>query len=456
MRPITVRIACVQLQARPVREAQIALADVLAGITAAASLGAGIAVFPECSYPGYVLGSTHPYRSIPSAGDALRTVSAAARRTGIAVALGIARSDEAGRLRNEAVFIDRAGAEVARYAKIFLWNFDGKWFVPGDAIPVFETEFGRIGMMICADGRMPEIARTLARKNAWLVLDPTAWVAFGSSYDRMRNPQVEFMMRVRARENGLWIAAADKCGTENASVHYVGKSMIVAPDGSARAVGPADRPAIVVADAERQRHKPFLVPVSALQRRALTSGRIRRVRPICSSFRLGVLQGPVRERRAVAYSTLDAAGADAIVDTSASASALRAALRKARAVRFVTIAGSQMLAPEPARAAALDGADVIVWAAPPRTELVRDYARTRAVENKVYVLVCARASDAAPACLVDPAGNVVREAMEGSASGFMATIEPSAARDKVVVPGTDVFAARIPKAFELFPSQGPM
>jgi predicted amidohydrolase len=429
----------------------MALADVLGGIAAAASQGADITVFPECAYPGYVLLGTHPYRNIPGADDALRTVSDAARRAGIAVAMGIARYDAGGRLRNEAVFFDRRGAEVARYAKIFLWNFDSKWFAPGDAIPVFETEFGRIGMMICADGRMPEIARTMARKNAWLVLDPTAWVAFGPSYDRMRNPQVEFMMRVRARENGLWIAAADKCGTENASVHYVGKSMIVAPDGTPIAVGPPDRPAMVVADIERQRPKPFSVQVSALQRRTLTRVRIRRSPKKSSSFRLGVLQGPIRTDRATAYRTLDAAGADAIIDTAASATGLRAALRATRSVRFAAISGLQMLAPEPARAAALDGADVVVWAAPPRGDFVRDYARTRAVENKVYVLVCARVSDTMPACLIDPGGNVIGEALERTASGFVATIEPNAARDKIVVPGTDVLAARIPKAFELFP-----
>jgi predicted amidohydrolase len=431
----------------------MALADVLGGIAAAAAQGAGIAVFPECAYPGYVLLGAHPYRNIPGADDALRAVSEAARRAGIAVAVGIARCDARGGLCNEAVFFDRRGAEAARYAKIFLWNFDSKWFVPGDAIPVFETEFGRIGMMICADGRMPEIARTMARKKAWLVLDPTAWVAYGPSYDRMRNPQVEFMMRVRARENGLWIAAADKCGTENASVHYVGKSMIVAPDGTAIAVGPPDRPAMVVADVERQRAKPFTVPVLAPQRRALIRGRIRRAPKKSPALRLGVLQGPVRTDRATAHRTLDAAGADAIVDTSASPAGLRAALRAARTVRFAAVSGSRMLAPEPARAAALDGADLVVWAAPPHDDFVRDYARTRAVENKVYVLVCARVSDTMPACVIDPGGNVIGEALQGTPSGFIATIEPNAARDKIVVPGTDVFAARLPKAFELFGSR---
>ncbi|HXW76460.1 MAG TPA: carbon-nitrogen hydrolase family protein, partial [Candidatus Eremiobacteraceae bacterium] len=158
MRRITLRVACVQLRARPLPESAAALDDVVRGIRMAAARGAHIAVFPECSYPGYVLLRKDPYRSHDQPEAALRAVRRVAAREGVAVALGIARYDGGGRLRNEAVFIDRRGAEVARYAKFFLWNFDGAWFERGRTVEPFETEFGRLGMMICADGRMPEIA----------------------------------------------------------------------------------------------------------------------------------------------------------------------------------------------------------------------------------------------------------------------------------------------------------
>jgi predicted amidohydrolase len=109
-----------------------------------------------------------------------------------------------------------------------------------------------------------------------------------------------------------------------------------------------------------------------------------------------------------------------------------------------------MLAPEPARAAALSGADVLVWTRPPAHADARDTARTRALENKVFTIVCAAAGDPTSACLIDPSGTVSAEALVGSPSGFVATLDPAAARDKIVVPGTDVFAARIPHAFDLF------
>jgi predicted amidohydrolase len=306
--------------------------------------------------------------------------------------------------------------------------------------------------MICADGRMPEIGRSLARRGAWLVLDPTAWVAFGSSYERMHNPQADFMMSVRARENGIWIAAADKYGSEHASVHYVGRSMIVAPDGDVASVGPANGPALVIADAVHARARPFVAALTASERRALQRLRPRK-RSRAGAFRLAVLQGPMRTGRSSALRALEAQVVAAIIETPASPSAVRQALRRLRGVGIAVTSGRRMLAPEPARAAALLGIDLVVWTSPPRLAFARDIARTRAVENRVFVVVCATAAHSSPACVIDPSGNVIGEALEGIPSGFVAAIDPRAARDKTLVPCTDAFDARIPQASGDFESR---
>ena len=453
------RIACVQLAARPARESERALDEALAGIAAAARNGADLAVLPESTYPGYVLLRRRLPNGAALVAHAVRSITLAARRASIAVCIGLARYDSTGRLRNEATYFDRRGNEVARYAKIFLWNFDSQWFAPGDALRPFDTEFGRIGMMICADGRMPEIARTLADRGAWLVVDPTAWVAFGASYESMRNPQVDYMMRVRAKENGIWIAAADKCGSEHRAVHYVGHSMIVAPDGSVAAEAGARAPEIVIADVRKGRTRRFVAALSAAERLALQ----RVFRPHSSggrspapAFRLGILQGPVRARaqRAEAIAALRAQGVDAVIDTAAAANVIRAQLRKIRGLRVAVVTMRRMFAPEPARAAALEGADVIAWTDPPRDPMLRDFARTRALENKVFVIVCCRAGDSTSACVIDPAGSVCGEALTGVPSGFVAFIDARSARDKNVVPGTDVFSARTVREFALATGAG--
>jgi predicted amidohydrolase len=458
---VTVRIACAQLVARPIAHARAALTDILAAIAAAGAVSADFLVLPECAYPGYVLLSADPYRKsrIPSASQALSAVGDAARRARVNVVLGIARAGATGRLRNEAVLIDRSGAIAGVYAKSHLWNFDRRWFKRGSELPVFETDRGRIGIMICADGRVPEIARTLAKRGAWLIADPTAWVGVGPSYAEIRNPQVEFALRTRALENGVAIAAADKCGSETGAVNYVGRSIIVRADGSAAAKAPAAGPAFIVADLVRHAPRPQTALVSKSQAVRLRAA-VRADRETSlgvnsrRSVTIGIYQSPRRARdsrtRREAFKSLKAQGADVTIDTSAQAREIAAALRATRGVRCSVIEGRDMFAPEPARADALAGVDIIAWVRPPKTQTVRDFARTRAFENRVFVLVCASADDREPACVVTPDGSVAATALAGVPSGFTYAVRVDLARDKSVVPGTDAFADRTPAAYELF------
>jgi predicted amidohydrolase len=65
------------------------------------------------------------------------------------------------------------------HRKCFLWDFDHDYFAAGEEIRPFDTSVGRMGVMICADARLPEIAATLVRKGAEVILQPTAWVNAG-------------------------------------------------------------------------------------------------------------------------------------------------------------------------------------------------------------------------------------------------------------------------------------
>jgi predicted amidohydrolase len=76
---------------------------------------------------------------------------------------------------NTAVLIDRKGNLVGKYRKISLprEEIDGG-LTPGNETPVFDTEFGKIGMMICWDVTFPETARALARNGAEIIFLPIA------------------------------------------------------------------------------------------------------------------------------------------------------------------------------------------------------------------------------------------------------------------------------------------
>jgi predicted amidohydrolase len=126
------------------------------------------------------------------------------------------------------------------------------------------------------------------------------------------------------------------------------------------------------------------------------------------------------------------------------ASATRKVLDAVPHVRSHVFEGRALLAPEPARAAALQGSDVLFWLRPPRSNLLLETARTRAMENRTYVALCTLADRKEATCLVGPDGNVVASALSGTPSGFVAVLDTLLARRKEVVPGTQTFADRMP------------
>ncbi len=98
--------------------------------------------------------------------------------------------------RNTAVLIDRQGKLAGVYHKTHLhWPEYREGVTPGDDYPVFETDFGTIGMMICYDSWFPEVARLLTYKGAEAIFFPV-W-----GYD-------EIVLRGRAVDNNVFIVAA--------------------------------------------------------------------------------------------------------------------------------------------------------------------------------------------------------------------------------------------------------
>ena len=76
---------------------------------------------------------------------------------------------------NTAVLIDREGRLAGKYHKLCLPREEIEGGItPGDSVPVFDTDFGRIGLMICWDESFPEVARALAMKGADVILMPIA------------------------------------------------------------------------------------------------------------------------------------------------------------------------------------------------------------------------------------------------------------------------------------------
>lgn len=246
------RIALCQVRAHDIEQPERNLENILRALDAAGEAGAQLVALPECSYPAYYLKDADPYArpGVRGFDEVLGLFAARAKRFGYWLAAGMAVPHPSGRVTNSAVVLAPDGQVRGQYDKSFLWHFDSNWFERGCAFPAWDAGFARFGALICADGRQPEIARSLALNGAEVILDLTAWVSSGRETSQLSNTQTEYFMPVRALENGVWVAAADKWGTEAGSIVYAGRSLVIDPAGVTRVRAPSDQETVVVYDLE--------------------------------------------------------------------------------------------------------------------------------------------------------------------------------------------------------------
>jgi len=229
------KVACLQVRAREYNDRYENKENILRMIDKAADTHPQLMVLPECVYPAYYISPLivkNPFEFQRSTIELITEVKARAKLYKCYIAIGIVEADIANNiLYNSALLINPEGKEVGRFRKSYLWHFDSHWFCEGDQYPVFETEFGKVGMFICADGRLPEIVRCLSLQGANILIDLTNWVTSGLEKENLTNPQVEYMIPTRALENRVWIIAANKVGMEAKSILYCGKSAVFTPEG---------------------------------------------------------------------------------------------------------------------------------------------------------------------------------------------------------------------------------
>ena len=172
-------------------------------------------------------------------GPFVGALSELAEKHGIYVASGVTEWDpERKKIFNSGVMFGRKGEVACHYHKQFLATHDQNWFAFGErGCPVVETDLGRIGLLICFDGRIPEIFRAMAMQGADVIVDMANFFAMD---------QADMWGPARAYENGVWLVAATKAGYER-SIYYPGGSMIVDPKGRVVSKVPYDTHGMAVA-----------------------------------------------------------------------------------------------------------------------------------------------------------------------------------------------------------------
>ncbi len=204
-----------------------------AAVAEAAAAGARLVVLPELSDSGYMLSDASEARSLASAaasGATLREWRSLAARHDLAIAGGFCELGPDGKLYNSAAIVDASGPRTV-YRKAHLWDAEKEIFTPGDdGPPVVELPFGNVGLMICYDLEFPEWVRLAALGGADLIAVPVAWAASGSPAPPGQRSGEVVSAQAAASSNGVFIAVADRCGTER-GVDWLGGSVILRRGG---------------------------------------------------------------------------------------------------------------------------------------------------------------------------------------------------------------------------------
>lgn len=209
--PRHVRVAAVKLRPRQTKSAEESVTRFLETIDAKVDR-ADVILLPEGIT---VVGNGKKYAEVsePIPGPTTARLGEMARKKSAYLVAGIYER-EGGTLYNTSVLIDRKGELVGKYRKVYLprEEIEGG-LTPGNDYPVFRTDFGNVGMMICWDVQYADPARALALRGAELVLVPI----WGGN---------ETLGKARAIENRVFIASSG----------YDYPTYVMDPDGELLAV----------------------------------------------------------------------------------------------------------------------------------------------------------------------------------------------------------------------------
>jgi deaminated glutathione amidase len=265
--PDRIRLACVQMTSRADKAANLEAADRL--VAQAAATGADVVVLPE---KWNAIGAPDELHAAaePVGGESVEAMAGWARRHGVTLVGGSITERREGRekLSNTSLVFDSDGHVVATYRKIHLFDVEVGGVVyreseaeePGDEPVVAPVEGWGLGLTICYDVRFPELYRILALEGAELVTVPAHFTTpTGKDHWHV-------LLRARAIENQLYVAAAAQVGETLPGKPAYGRSLIVDPWGTVLAQAP-DEQTVIAAELDRARVEDIRAKLPSLKNR---------------------------------------------------------------------------------------------------------------------------------------------------------------------------------------------
>jgi N-carbamoylputrescine amidase len=199
-----------------------------------------------------------------------------ARKHKVVVIASLFEKRAAGVYHNTAAIIDADGSLLGIYRKMHIPDdplyYEKFYFTPGDlGFRVWDTRYGRIGVLICWDQWYPEAARLTAMQGAQILFYPTAigWhPSEKAEAGAHQHAAWETIQRSHAIANGCFVAAVNRIGRETPvggeGIEFWGQSFVAGTSGEILSKAPADKETLLVVPVDLARvdetrtHWPFL------------------------------------------------------------------------------------------------------------------------------------------------------------------------------------------------------
>ena len=187
-------------------------------------MGAELIIFPELFTTGYNLTTEEVKRLAETKnGKTFSEISECAKQHQMAVVYGYAEKDGES-IFNSVMVIDKKGLFMGNYHKIHLWReWEKKVFTKGEEEVICDVDGLKVGILVCYDFKFPEIVRSLALRDAKLIIVITA------SSDEC-NTGIRLIPPARAYENCVFLAHVNHVGPQR-DTHFSGGTCCVDPHG---------------------------------------------------------------------------------------------------------------------------------------------------------------------------------------------------------------------------------
>jgi predicted amidohydrolase len=202
-----------------------------------------LVVFPEAFLTGYCFSSREEAleSAIESEDAALTAIANAATDYNIHAIVGYAERDASKIFNTAGIFSPQKALVSYRKTHLPFLGLD-RFADSGIELPVVQIDEAKVGVGICYDVRVPEVARCYGLAGADIFCVPTNWPESAEASSDILCP-------ARAMENHFFVVAADRVGEEN-GFRFIGRSKIIDPFGRILASADHREEAILIAEIE--------------------------------------------------------------------------------------------------------------------------------------------------------------------------------------------------------------